>query len=134
MKSDFSRRKGSLLDLVDEHIGEMLVRVPSDGTGHKLPAIVMDIVEAIDSESLCTGVSSALFLQQGPLPRSPEHGGEDERSRAAEYLSHAAQVASRWPRTAQIFRLRADNYERLGRVWDNDAERLRHGLHRWSNS
>lgn len=126
--------ESSLLNLVDEYIGEMLVRVPSDGTGHKLPEVVMDIVEEFDSDPLRTGVSNALFLQQGPLPRSPEHGGDDERSLAAEYRHHAAQVASRWPRTAQLFRLRADQYERFGRAWDHDAERLHHGFHRWGNS
>lgn len=123
-----------LLSSVDEYIGRMIVRIPSDLAEHKLSSASMNIIESIDRAQIRAGASSALLRQPDPLPRLPERGGEEERSLAAEYRRHATQVASRWPRTAQVYRSCADHYERLGRAWDNDAERLRHGFQRWGNS
>jgi len=109
-------------DIGDELIGEALARCPvgDDGAWPAVP--VRDLVEAIGSHELESGLAVGKFNSRGVTWRNPFDGGKQERDLAQQFREWSQQARSAWPRTARILRNIAASYEQDARREDIRAE------------
>jgi excisionase family DNA binding protein len=109
-------------DIGDEQIGQVLAASPP-GNDTIWPAEpVRDILEAIGSPSIETGVHVGAVSDRGVTSRGVYEGGQQERALAARYRQWAKQTAGSWPRTARVLRGLAETYERQAQHNDAQAE------------
>lgn len=111
-------------NVADQKIGELLSasKVDTDGIW---PAVeVREIIEAIRSRDLETGVMIGKLNRRGVTSRAYGAGGEQERQLAKKYREWSETTAFDWPRTSGILENLAKDYEREAKAHDEDAERL----------
>lgn len=107
----------------DEVIGEVLATSPI-GTDGAWPAEpVREIIESVGSARLDTGLAIGRYNQRGVHSRDVFDGGAQERALEDTYRAWAAQISSKWPRTARILRGLAEDYAREAEHHDADSER-----------
>jgi hypothetical protein len=112
----------------DSHIGRVLTWAPGDEDGVRVPAVVRDLLEKLQSEEIEDGLRIELFNSRGVTSRGAFDGGEQERALAAGYLEQAERIGARWPRTAALLRELGEGYERDATRLDAEAERRRKGF------
>jgi hypothetical protein len=112
----------------DSHIGRVLTWAPGDEDGVRVPAVVRDLLEKLQSEEIEDGLRIELFNSRGVTSRGAFDGGEQERAHAAGYLEQAERIGARWPRTAALLRELGEGYERDATRLDAEAERRRKGF------
>lgn len=107
--------KGRPTSAISE-VGKLLAYSPDDTEDLMWPAReVRALIEAISSEELERSIVTELFNKRGPTWRSVDGGGEDERKLANAARETAARLAPAWPRTSEVLRMNA-------RQWDSHAE------------
>jgi excisionase family DNA binding protein len=109
-------------DIGDEQIGQVLAASPPGNDGIWPAEPVRDILEAIGSPSIETGVHIGAMNQRGMTSRGVYEGGRQERELAARYRQWAKQTAGSWPRTTRVLRGLAETYERQAQHEDAQAE------------
>jgi transcriptional regulator with XRE-family HTH domain len=107
----------------DQQIGRMLARAPVGEDGIWPAVAVRDVVEAIQSGHLETGVEMGLLDKGGGTIRGAYDGGDLERGEAAVYRSASRGLKLEWPRTSALLMRVARSYESFGRSMDADVER-----------
>ena len=108
-------------DIGDELIGEILGRtLPGEG-GEWPQDAVADVVEAVASASLETGLHIGRLNSRGVTTRGAYDGGSQERELAAQYRAWAATRATTHRRTARVLRDLAEEYGRDAKREDNEA-------------
>jgi hypothetical protein len=106
----------------DTQIGHALRYVPDGEDGLPPQEAVRDLFEDLQNEEMELGYRIETFNSQGATTRGPLDGGGQERQLVERYRTAASTLATRWPRTAAIFRGLADEYEEIARRWDLEAE------------
>ncbi|MGD0167879.1 MAG: helix-turn-helix domain-containing protein [Gaiellaceae bacterium] len=109
-------------DIGDEQIGQVLAASPLGADGVWPAEPVRDIVEAIGSPNLETGVHIGVVNSRGVTSRGVYDGGKQERELSARYREWAKQTSTTWPRTSRVLRGLAENYEQDAQREDERAE------------
>jgi uncharacterized membrane-anchored protein YhcB (DUF1043 family) len=110
--------------IADQKIGEMLSasKVDDDGIWPVVP--VREVIEAIRSRDLETGVAIGKSNRRGVTTRAYGDGGDLERKEAKRYRDWSEAAALDWPRTSGILENLAKNYDHQAKAHDEDAERV----------
>ncbi|SEN81469.1 helix-turn-helix domain-containing protein [Cryobacterium luteum] len=108
----------------DEQIGHVLASSPIGLDGVWPAETVRELIENIGNARIDAGLAMGRTGRRGVTSRGVFDGGEQERVLETEYLSMAAKVATKWPRTARILRSIADDYHRDALRNDAEAERM----------
>lgn len=111
-----------LLDLGDSKIGKLLATAPATPDSQWPPSAVCDIVEGVESEALEEGLRIGRYNLRGMTSRHLDSGGELERDLATHYRRQAESLELRWPRTASVVRMLAQQYEAEARRHDDDSD------------
>ena len=110
--------------VADQKIGELLSasKVGADGIWPAEP--VREVIEAIRSRDLETGVAIGKSNRRGVTTRAYGEGGDLERKEAKRYRDWSEATALDWPRTSGILENLAKDYDRQAKAHDDDAERI----------
>ncbi|MDF0579227.1 helix-turn-helix domain-containing protein [Bradyrhizobium yuanmingense] len=110
--------------VADQKIGELLSasKVDADGIWPAVP--VREVIEAIRSRDLETGMVIGKSNRRGVTTRAMGDGGDQERALAKQYRDWSEATAFDWPRTSGILENLAKNYDHQAKAHDDDAERL----------
>jgi transcriptional regulator with XRE-family HTH domain len=110
--------------VADQKIGELLSasKVDPDGIWPAVP--IREVIEAIRSRDLETGVMIGKSNRRGVTTRAMGDGGDQERKLAKQYRDWSEAAAFDWPRTSGILENLAKNYDQQAKAHDDDAERL----------
>lgn len=109
-------------DIGDEQIGQVLAASPTGTDGIWPAEPVRDIIEAIGSTSLESGLNVGRYNARGPTSRGIFDGGQQERELAQQYREWSKLTGGRWPRTARVLRMLAETYERDAARADTEAQ------------
>jgi transcriptional regulator with XRE-family HTH domain len=110
--------------IADQKIGEVLSasKIDADGIWPAVP--VREVIEAIRSRDLETGVTIGKFNRRGVTMRASGSGGDQERELAKQFREWSEATAFDWPRTSGILESLAKDYDRQAKAHDDDAERM----------
>lgn len=105
----------------EQQIGQLLSGSPK-GTDRMWPhEAVRDLLEHEKSTEIEKGFIIGHYNSRGTTTRSPYEGGRQERRLEKEYLSYAAAIEPKWPRTGNVLNLIAEDYARQAKREDDDA-------------
>ncbi|TWB93196.1 Xre family transcriptional regulator [Bradyrhizobium macuxiense] len=110
--------------VADQKIGELLSASKTDADGIWPAVPVREVIEAIRSRDLETGVMIGKSNRRGVTSRAYGDGGDQERQLAKQYRDWSKATAFDWPRTSGILENLAKNYDHQAKAHDEDAERL----------
>ncbi len=111
----------------NDMIGAALAASPEDPGGEWPGLAVRNLLERLQSDSVDSGIHTAVRNRRGATSRSSTAGGEQERQLAESYKDRSRRYQE-WPRTAAIFSKLARSYEHEASIHDRDAETVRRGL------
>lgn len=114
----------SRLNIVDYEIGKVLAAYPENIREWPQEKI-FQIIEEINTDSLKSGYSSAMFNKRGFSTRSAFDGGDIEREKAAYFEKLSNNFKNKYPNVAEIFRRLQQNYLVDAKRMDEEAERSR---------
>ena len=106
----------------DDLIGKIMANAPAGADGYWPSEAVRDALDKHHAEQMGIGFVIGKLNLRGVTSRGVFEGGGQERSLAAELLSHADAVTTRWPFTAKLLRAIARSYERDARNEDVRAD------------
>lgn len=113
--------EGKRLALVDQYIGHILAYAPVGADGAWPAEAVRAQLERVRSNEIERGIMIERFNMRGAHVRSLYGGGDEERRFAAEFTGYADQMG-RWPRTQEMLKAIAENWEADARRQDEWAE------------
>lgn len=108
-------------DIGDEQLGQLLAYSPTGIDGIWPAEPVREVIEAVGSTSIESGLHVGVFNSRGVTTRGPYDGGQQERDLALRYRGWAKQAAPNWRRTSRVLRGLADEYERDAQREDDRA-------------
>jgi hypothetical protein len=108
-------------DIGDELIGKVLATSPTGADGLWPAEPVREIIEAIGSLNLESGIHTGVVNARGFTSRGVFDGGKLEWDLATHYRELSKQTASKWRRTSRVLRRLAEDYERQARQHDAEA-------------
>jgi len=108
-------------DIGDEQIGQVLSHSPVGADGIWPAEPVREIIEAIGSSSIESGMVVGALNGRGTTMRGVFDGGAQERGLALKYREWSRATATSARRTSRILRLIAESYEQQGRANDQGA-------------
>lgn len=103
-------------------IGQVLSGCPSDEDGTWPCRAVREVIEALESADLETGLQTGVYNSRGATWRDPAEGGAQERALANRYEGFAAALGPRYARTARVLGRIAETYRRDARREDFESE------------
>jgi len=106
---------GKRVALTDQYIGHILAHSPMGADGAWPAEAIRVQIERVRSEEMERGLMIERFNMRGAHYRSLYGGGEEERGFAQQYRGYADKMAN-WPRTQELLKAIAEN-------WDADARR-----------
>jgi len=114
----------SRLEVADIEIGKILAQYPED-----IPLWpqekIFQIIEEINSKSLKSGYSSAMYNKRGSSTRGVFDGGDIEREKAAYFEKLANECKNKYPSVAELFKRMQQGYLADAKRMDEEAERNR---------
>ena len=112
----------------DSRIGIILAKAPIGSDGHWPHLAVRDALDAVGTDSICSGFHVGKFNNRGAVWRKP--GGSQERDLAKTFRIDAEAIRRDHPFTAHCLSELAADYERQGDQHDTEkAVRKRLGRH-----
>lgn len=114
----------SRLNVADSEIGKVLAEYPENIQEWPQEKI-FQIIEEINTDSLKSGYSSAMYNKRGSSSRGAFDGGEIEREKAAYFEKLANDFKNKYPNVAEIFKRRQLGYLAEAKRMDEEAERNR---------
>ncbi|MEO2070323.1 MAG: hypothetical protein ABGW99_03185 [Zunongwangia sp.] len=114
----------SRLEVADMQIGKVLAQYPEDIPEWPQETI-FKIIEEINSDSIKSNYSSALFNKRGSSSRGAFDGGDIEREKAAYFEKLEKDFKDKYPNVAEIFKRLSDGYLLDAKRMDDEAERNR---------
>lgn len=114
----------SRLSVADSEIGKVLAEYPENIPEWPQEKI-FQIIEEINSDSLKSGYSSAMYNKRGSSTRGAFDGGDIEREKAAYFEKLANDYKNKYPNVAEIFKRMQKGYLAEAKRMDEEAERNR---------
>ena len=114
----------SRLNVADSEIGKVLAEYPENIPEWPQEKIFQTI-EEINTDSLKSGYSSAMYNKRGSSTRGAFDGGDIEREKAAYFEKLANDLKNKYPNVAEIFKRMQQGYLAEAKRMDEDAERNR---------
>ena len=112
------------LDVADMEIGKVLAQYP-ENIPEWPQELLFQIIEEINSDSLNSNYSSALFNKRGSSTRGPFDGGNIEREKAKYFEKLANDFKNKFPNVSEIFKRLEKGYLVDAKRMDEQAERDR---------
>ncbi len=112
------------LNIADSEIGKILAQYPENVTMWPQEKI-FQIIEEINTGSLKSGYSSAMFNKRGSSTRGAFDGGDIEREKAAYFEKLANDFKNKYLSVAEIFKRMQQGYLADAKRMDERAERDR---------
>lgn len=114
----------SRLEVADMQIGKVLAQYP-ENIPEWPQETIFKIIEEINSDSIKSNYSSALFNKRGSSSRGAFDGGDIEREKAAYFEKLEKDFKNKYPNVAEIFKRLSDGYLLDAKRMDDEAERNR---------
>lgn len=114
----------SRLEVADMQIGKVLAQYP-ENIPEWPQETIFKIIEEINSDSIKSNYSSALFNKRGSSSRGAFDGGDIEREKAAYFEKLEKDFKNKYPNVAEIFKRLCDGYLLDAKRMDDEAERNR---------
>lgn len=114
----------SRLNFADSEIGNVLAEYPENIPEWPQEKI-FQIIEEINTDSLKSGYSSAMYNKRGASTRGAFDGGDIEREKAAYFEKLANDFKNKYPNVAEIFKQMQQGYLAEAKLIDEEAERNR---------
>ncbi len=114
----------SRLEVADMHIGKVLAQYP-ENIPEWPQETIFKIIEEINSDSIKSNYSSALFNKRGSSSRGAFDGGDIEREKAAYFEKLEKDFKNKYPNVAEIFKRLSEGYLSDAKQMDDEAERNR---------
>lgn len=114
----------SRLEVADMQIGKVLAQYP-ENIPEWPQETIFKIIEDINSDSIKSNYSSALFNKRGSSSRGAFDGGDIEREKAAYFEKLEKDFKNKYPNVAEIFKRLSDGYLLDAKRMDDEAERSR---------
>ncbi|WP_346861168.1 hypothetical protein [uncultured Draconibacterium sp.] len=111
------------LEVADMHIGKILAQYPEEPVKVWPPDIICEIIETVNTDSIKSNFSTAVFNKRSFSSRSPFAGGEIERNKADYFKGLATAHQNKFPVVTGIFEKLAKGYEEDAKRMDEHAER-----------
>ena len=112
----------SRLNVADSEIGKVLAEYPENIQEWPQEKI-FQVIEEINTDSLKSGYSSAMFNKRGSSTRGAFDGGDIERGKAAYFEKLANNFKNKYPNVAEIFKRMQQGYLADAKRMDEEAER-----------
>lgn len=112
----------SRLNIADSEIGKVLAEYPENIQEWPQEKI-FQVIEEINTDSLKSGYSSAMFNKRGSSTRGAFDGGDIERGKAAYFEKLANNFKNKYPNVAEIFKRLQQGYLADAKRMDEEAER-----------
>lgn len=112
----------SRLNVADSEIGKVLAQYPENIPEWPQEKI-FKAIEEINTESIKSGYSSAMFNKRGSSTRGAFDGGDIERGKAAYFEKLANDIRNKYPNVAEIFKRLQQGYLADAKRQDESAER-----------
>ena len=114
----------SRLNVADSEIGKVLAEYPENI--QKWPQEkIFQIIEEINTDSLKSGYSSAMYNKRGSSTRGAFDGGDIEREKAAYFENLVNYCKNIYPSVAEVFKQMQQGYLVEAKRMDEEAERNR---------
>lgn len=117
-------KSASRLNVADSEIGKVLAQYPEDISQWPQETI-FQIIEEINTDSLKSGYSSAMYNKRSFSSRGVFDGGDIEKEKAAYFENLANYCKNKYPNVAEIFKHMQENYLLEAKRMDEEAERNR---------
>lgn len=114
----------SRLNVADSEIGKVLAEYPENIPEWPQEKI-FQIIEEINTHSLKSGYSSAMYNKRGSSTRGAFDGGDIEREKAAYFEKLANDFKNKYPNVAEVFKRMQQGYLAEAKRMDEEAERNR---------
>jgi hypothetical protein len=114
--------------MAEQQIGHVLRYAPNGADGVWPHEALRDILEHLKNPQIENGIEIEIYNSRGVVTRDPVGGGGPERQLAAQYAGWAAVLNQRWPRTAELLRRVAEQYDREAQAEDREAELRKDGF------
>jgi len=114
----------SRLEVTDMQIGKVLAQYP-ENIPEWPQETIFKIIEEINSDSIKSNYSSALFNKRGSSSRGAFDGGDIEREKAAYFEKLEKDFKNKYPNVAEVFKRLSDGYLLDAKRMDDEAERNR---------
>lgn len=111
----------SRLNVADSEIGKVLAEYPENIQEWPQEKI-FQVIEEINTDSLKSGYSSAMFNKRGSSIRGAFDGGDIERGKAAYFEELANNFKNKYPNVAEIFKRMQQAYLADAKREDEEAE------------
>jgi hypothetical protein len=114
--------------MAEQRIGHVLRYVPHGADGVWPHEALRDLLERLKNPQIEKGLEIEIYNSRGVVTKDPLSGGGQERQLVAQYAGGAAALNQRWPRTAELLRRVAEQYEREAQAEDREAELRKDGF------
>ena len=114
----------SRLEVADMEIGKVLAQYP-ENIPEWPQETIFKIIEEINSDSIKSNYSSALFNKRGSSSRGAFDGGDIEREKAIYFEKLEKDFKNKYPNVAEVFKRLSDGYLQDAKRMDEEAERRR---------
>lgn len=114
----------SRLEVADMQIGKILAQYP-ENISEWPQETIFKIIEEINSESINSNYSSALFNKRSFSSRGAFDGGDIEREKATYFKKLEKDFKNKYPNVAKEFKRLSDGYLLDAKRMDDEAERRR---------
>ena len=114
----------SRLEVADMNIGKVLAQYP-ENIPEWPQETIFKIIEDINSDSLKSNYSSALFNKGGVFWRGAFDGGDTEKEKATYFEKLEKKFRNKYPNVAEIFKGLSEDYLLDAKSIDDEAERKR---------
>jgi hypothetical protein len=114
--------------MAEQQIGHVLRYAPNGADGVWPHEALRDILEHLKNPQIENGIEIEIYNSRGVVTRDPVGGGGPERQLAAQYAGSAAVLNQRWPRTGELLRRVAEQYDREAQAEDREAELRKDGF------
>lgn len=115
-------RESGRADIGDQLIGETFVNAPQGSDGIWPAEPIRDLIEELSSPHIENGIFIGQLNSRGATSRGIYEGGSQERDLAKQYFGEAKTIEFRWPRSAEVLKNLARQYERDAAREDLDAD------------
>lgn len=114
--------KRNRIQIGDQYIGNLLSHSPAGNDGIWPHEAVRDVIERYENQEMESEIENGLYNQRGVVSKARDEGGKQEQELADKYKQDAEKIRNTWPRTAEMLRRIAKDYELDGRREDHGVE------------